>query len=313
MFTVVLMSFLLGPMARARAEAPPVGILYGPQASFQETVAAVQARLEKAGYRCLSVALPRPDEPESADNAVERLARGKPRLIVSVGMPATTLALKGIPDVPVVFGMIPNARDLPLLAENHADHKRLAGVTTDAAPEEQVRWILKLMPQIKNVGVLYSAHTRATLEALKSAAQKRNLAVIAIEAEKDSFTDAIKELHARQCEGVIMLPDATVYNSVNVRALLLWGIRQKKPVWTFSDNIVKAGAFFGWNAEPAGVGKTAGELAVKILKGTKPPAVGLQYVRPSSTAINERTADLIGITVDEEILKTITRRYGKDQ
>jgi putative ABC transport system substrate-binding protein len=124
---------------------------------------------------------------------------------------------------------------------------------------------------------------------------------------------SLNELGDQGGEGVLMLPDASVYDSTNVRALLVWAIRQKKPVFTFSDNLVKAGAFAGQYTQPEELGRQTGELIRQILQGKKFENISLQYPNAVLVAVNERTAELIGIPLDDETMKGVTKRYGKDE
>lgn len=297
----------------AQEDGIPVGVLSGPHTSYREAVSGLTPVLQAAGCRCLLTELPKSARSDAGTEVLADLARTQPRLIVAVGVPATLLALKAIPNVPVIFCMVPNALDQPFLTDNHSDRTRLAGVTTDASPQDQVNWILALAPAVQKIGVLYSPRTQQTLAAIKAAAHRRGVTIVAIETTRDSFTEGINALNANACGGVLMLPDAGVYDSINVRALLLWGIHQKKPVWTFSENIVRAGAFFGLYTEPARIGRIAGELAVQVLQGAKPAALDLRYVDPAPSAVNENTAELIGVGLEEDLLKKMTKRYGKDQ
>ena len=90
--------------------------------------------------------------------------------------------------------------------------------------------------------MLYSPRSRRTAEALKSKAQTAGIEAVLIKADRKNFRRPCTNLNQQDCEGELMLPDFSVYNSINVRELLLWGIRQKRPVWAFSENIVKAGS-----------------------------------------------------------------------
>ena len=124
---------------------------------------------------------------------------------------------------------------------------------------------------------------------------------------------AVEELNARECNSVLMIPDAGVYNVPNVQRLLLWGIRQKKPVWAFSASIVKAGALGGQYADAETVGQQAAELVKKVRSSTNPTQIGFQYPRRVGRAVNERTAKLIGLRLSESLLNADIVRYGEEE
>jgi ABC-type uncharacterized transport system substrate-binding protein len=289
-----------------------IGIVFGHQASYSKVVSVLKPALETAGFRCILAELPKPETKTPSDNVLQSLLDAKPRLIVAVGIQATCLALEKGGAIPVVFCMVPNALDTPFMAKSFKDQKRLAGLTTDVSPRDQMAWILKLHPGCKTLGVLHSSRSRCTAQAIKQAGEAVRVKVVMIETDKEKFPEAIKSLTQQDCDGVLMLPDALVYNPINVRELLLWGLRQKKPVWGFSANIVKAGAFSGQFFNPEAVGTRMAEVVQKAVKDSQVSKIGLQYAAPVQTAINLRTMEMIGLSIDERIRKTINLTYGKE-
>ncbi len=108
-----------------------------------------------------------------------------------------------------------------------------------------------------------------------------------------------------------MIPDARVYNSTTIQRLLLWGLRQKKPVWTFSANIVKAGALAGMFSDAGKTARQTAELAGGILGGVAPGKIGLRYARDVGTAVNVRTAKMIEVKLDKVVFPD-TIKFGEE-
>jgi ABC-type uncharacterized transport system substrate-binding protein len=293
-------------------ETGTIGIVFGAQVSYSKAVSVLKPVLEKAGFQCVLVELPKSEKKIPSEEVFQPLLNARPILVVALGAQAVSLTLARIPTVPVVYGMVPNALDTPFMAANFKDRKRLTGLTTDISPREQIEWIRKLTPECTTLGILYSSRTRNTAQSIKLAGEAARIKVVLIETDKDKISEGIKALTQQECGGVLMLPDASVYNSVNVRELLLWGIRQKKPVWAFSANIVKAGALGGQYFDPDSVGGRTAQLVRQILKNPGKGGLGLLYTEPVLTAVNLRTADMLGISFDEKILKTINMTCGKE-
>ena len=140
------------------------------------------------------------------------------------------------------------------------------------------------------------------------------MSVTTIPAARDEFPAAIEALNNSQYNGVLMIPDAQVYNSPNVERLLLWGVRNKKAVWTFSENVVAAGALAGLYCDPAKVGVQAAELIRNIVRHDEIAASGLHYPHSLGEAIrgavNVHTAEMIGAPLDERIVADGVTRVG---
>jgi len=110
-----------------------------------------------------------------------------------------------------------------------------------------------------------------------------------------------------------MIPDAAIYNSASVQRLLLWGARQKKPVWSFSQSIVKAGALGGQYANDEALGRQTADLVQRILDGTPPSKLGLQFPDQIESAVNTHTSDVIELELKDSILRSNVVRFGDQQ
>ncbi len=290
------------------AEPRRVTLVTTPHPTYLSAAKVIEESLAKSG-----VHLSRLELKEKTPQFARELRKTNPDLIITVGSIATETVLTDGPNVPVVHSMVPNAADLVLPNENDQATKRTTGVTTDVSPTDQLAWIAMLAPEVRTIGLPYSDNTAQTMRALQAEAKVKNLVVVPIPSQKDEFSKTLKTLSEKNCEAVLMLPDAGVYNSPNVQALLLWGLRQKQPVWSFSPNIVKAGAFGAQYSDTDEVARQTAELVMHILAGHDLAKLNLQYANSIHTAINIRTAAMIGLPVGEETLEKVDERFGDKQ
>ncbi|MBN1491217.1 MAG: hypothetical protein JXA69_14995 [Phycisphaerae bacterium] len=310
----------------AADDAKTVVVLVTPHRVYREVASSIETAIGAKGHRCVLVVLPRSsgasDDADAEDTsttdasvteALKPVVEAKPALLVTVGTPATSIAQTHFKTTPTVFCLVPNALDALNADDGQSTRRALTGVTTDVAPIEQIDWLLKVDPRCKVLGVLHSPSSKRTAEAVQKAATDRPIKVVLIEAQRDEFPKAIDALNDKQCDGALMLADAKVYNSANVQRLLLWGVRQKKAVFAFSANIVKAGALAGQSSENAALVRQTAELASKVLGGADAGKLGLQYPAVVETAINERTAEMIGCSIDDRVLRAATVRFGAEK
>jgi len=108
-----------------------------------------------------------------------------------------------------------------------------------------------------------------------------------------------------------MIPDSDVYNPATAQRLLIWGIRCHKPVWTFSAEVVKAGAFAGQFSEIPSAARQTAQLAQKILAGADISKIDLLYPKTIKQAVNLRTADIVGINLNKQLLDSGTLYFEK--
>lgn len=302
-FTVIVPS--LAQSNRAR-----VAVIFGTKGPYRTSANALAAELKAAGHDCTLIEL-REGDPAARQQALKQAADLEPAVVAAAGPTATTLALKGIPKAPIVSFMVPNALDMSFLADNYPSRERIACLASDIDPAEQVAWILRTYSRSKRIAVLCSPHSRRTAAALEKAGRKRGIVLKAVQADRNEFPKAIETLNKDKYDGVLMIPDARVYNSPNVQRLLLWGVRQKKPVWTFSPNVVKAGAFSGLYCDSAAVGKQAAQIVEEVIRGKAPARIGLHYPRSVGRAVNIHTAETIDVSVDGRVFNSHVVRMGK--
>lgn len=331
-------------LAGERVQPKSIVILSTPHPTYQEAAAAAETALAASGYKVTRIWLPkgahawrhdRPAEtgagspphpqtvpsppglppgeqnqpPPELQEPLRQIDAAAPSVILSVGEDATETALEARPGTPVVFCMIPNALDMPFLQPGYPGHDRVAGVAADIDPVKQMDWILAICPKTRRLCVPGSPRSVRTTGAIEAAGNARGVEVRALDVRREQFGSALKYFDDNNCEGVIMVPNADVYSAATVKELLLWGLRNRKAVWTFAPTIVEAGALGGQYIEASTAGRQAADIARRIAAGTRPSDIGLQYPDVVRTAVNKRTAEMLGISLGQNILDNVTVRY----
>ncbi len=81
-------------------------------------------------------------------------------------------------------------------------------------------------------------------------------------------------------------PDLTVTNRKTVKSYVLFSVKNKVPILTFSEKLLKGGATLAVTFDLDGMAEQAAELAVEMLSDGEEPAVSVAP-RPK-TIINQR-------------------------
>jgi ABC-type uncharacterized transport system substrate-binding protein len=252
-----------------------------------------------------------PDDGQDRQETFEGLRTSSPAVILTGGVAITTETLEAVPKIPIVFFMVPNALDASFLDSNSPHRRRVAGVPMDVAPDDQVQWIRRTAPECRRLAVLCTEHSERTAVALQAAGRRCGVEIAPVHASSEQFPAAVEALEAARFEGVVMILDSQVYNSATVQHLLLWGLRQKRPLWAFSEKVVKAGALAGVYCNTTQIGTQASEIAHQILRGKSPQAIGMQYSRQPDYAVNVRVAEMIGVRFKNELLLPTVVKFGE--
>lgn len=289
-----------------------VAVVYTSKRSYRLAAQSVAKSILASGHSVSLIELPGSYDAPEWDAALRKLEKLEPAVVVTGGRVATEWALHSLPDALVVYFMVPNIRDALFLKKAARQGRFITGVSVDVSPKSQVAWVSRVAPSARKIAILHSARTRRTAEALEAAATARGLRFETITAHRSSFPDAIRLLNAGRVDGVVMIPDAQVYNSATVQRLLIWGVRHRKTIWAFSSNVVRAGAAAGQYVDPRAVGRQASQLVLEMLATGRASEATWHYAANVKHAVNTRTIALIGLDLDVDRLGAV-QKFGEEK
>ena len=177
--------------------------------------------------------------------------------------------------------------------------RRLSAVFIDQPPARSLALIERLLPQVKQVAVLYTQRTRAEINALQKGADHRRVALRAHEiGHAGEVASGLRQVLPGS-DVLLLLPDAQVVNANNVQYLLLTAYRYRVPVVGFSQGLIKAGAIAAVYSTPAQIGAQGGDIARqwRLGEGDLPAPT---YCNEFSLAFNTHVARSLGITLPDE-------------
>lgn len=226
-------------------------------------------------------------------------AKPKPHWVIAVG----TAAQRGMQELFASEGAPPPllAILVPRLAfERIADPARLRGgslsaVFLDQPPARQLELIRLALPAARNIGILFSAESKAHGASLEKAAKERGMRLATSQVGPDGLFPALQAL-LDEVEVLLALPDPTVFNSQTAANILTAAYRRQIPLIGFSPAYVKAGALLALYSTPVQVGTRGGEVLRQAFadKLLPPPQWSREYV----VAVNYDVARSLGVAPD---------------
>jgi len=183
----------------------------------------------------------------------------RPRLVVAVGDKALAAA-KAVREVPVLAVL---TRSLNIERKPAAN---VGGIVAVAAPEQFLKVFNSM--GIKRIGIVYDRSK--TGQYVARAAREARLFGVTLVTEAISSPRELQNSMERmrdRVDAVWTVPDSTVGIGVNLEALMLFCMENALPVVSFSREHLKYGAAAALEADLAGVGRQAGEMACGVLSG----------------------------------------------
>jgi len=234
----------------------------------------------------------------------DQLATGGNNLLLGVATPAVQALAAKTDEIPILGVAVTDYVGAGLIVSNEAPGINISG-TTDMNPiDRQIDLLLQLVPDAKTVGICYASNevnSQIQADIAKAELEKRGVAV------EIKMASAIGDVQ-QTIESLMGKVDAMYIPTDNLMAsaaavLTDITVANKVPVIVGEGNQVQGGglATVGLNYEK--MGYQTGMMALRILKdGANPAEMPIEASAEVDFYVNTTTAELLGITIPQEIL-----------
>lgn len=240
----------------------------------------------------------------TAAQIAKQLAASKPSVVVPITTPTAQAIAAATKTVPIVFVGITDPIAAKLIKNWQPSHTNITGISDALAIEPQVDFMLKIRPQLKTVGYIYSPgeiNSIAVLKKLTNSLAKRQIKVLAVPAQKtpDVMTAA------RNLSGRVDMIYTTTDNSVvsAYEALVKIAMENKIPLIASDPDSVKRGAAAAMAVGYYQFGVEAGKLIARILHGEKPGDIAPTLNNKTTLFVNTEAAKKQGLVIDKTRLQ----------
>jgi len=174
--------------------------------------------------------------------------------------------------------------------------------TSDLAPlDKQADMILEWFPDAKNIGLVYcaaEANSKYQVDEVQKYLEAKNLNVTQYAFSSSSDMAAVVQKAADESDVIYVPTDNTLANNAGVVNTICSAA--KVPVIAGEENICAACGVATLSISYEELGKTTGEMAVKILKGeAKISEMPIQYASAPVAKYNKEICDELGLTPPE--------------
>lgn len=232
-----------------------------------------------------------------------KIAKEKPDIVVTLGSHASKLAKERIKEIPVVFCMVFNPKQM--IGSN------ITGVSMEIPAEIQIKGIKEILPDAKNMGLIYSPGSKADYEAISWVYGQNGFKLITRKVDlEEELSGALKDISS-QIDCFLMIPDSKIYSPISVKHLLIQSLREGFPVIGLSSLYTKAGALFSFDCDYEDLGRQAGGITLRILNGEKPGDIAPSIPKKTKLSLNLATAERLGIKIPSQIIKESSEVFGE--
>jgi putative ABC transport system substrate-binding protein len=205
-------------------------------------------------------------------------------------------------NIPVIFNAVSDPVAAKLAVSETEAMKGVSGISDRLPVDAQLKLIRDMLPEAKKIGILYTtseANSISTLETYKSLASQYGFEIvekgITKQAEMPQAVDSL--LNGVDC--VSNMTDNTVVAALSV--LLEKADAKKIPVFGSEEEQVKNGCVASAGLDYIALGKQAGIMAAKVLKGQDVSTLPYETIKESKITLNTAKAAALGITVPDSV------------
>jgi putative ABC transport system substrate-binding protein len=239
--------------------------------------------------------------------AKELVALG-PDVIVTSNDFGNLAARQATTTIPIVGALVADPVNSGLAESYNRPGFNVTGILSvvDTLPGKRLDLLLELLPRAAKIGVLVNPASANHPEWLRStavAARERSVAIVRVDSRTPSDFDVafamLKEQHA---DGLVVLGDAMFFAEIG-RILALTNMARLPAIHSFRQH-VEQGGLMSYGVDVPQNFKRAAYFVDRILKGSRPADLPIEFPVRLQLVINHKAAKALGIEVPPKLLFT---------
>lgn len=236
----------------------------------------------------------------------QRFVNNKVDLICAISTPAAQTMASATKTIPIVGNAITSYETAKLVKSDKKPDTNVTGANDMAPVAAQIDLALKLKPQTKKAGLMFTSsevNSQIQINMAKDQLKKKGIAFE--EGSVNSVNDIQEVARSLISKGVefIYVPTDNIIASATP-ALVAIANEAKVPVIAADGILLKMGATASVNIEFYKLGVVSGEMAGDILLGkSKPQDMPIASQKEFNPVINKAQAEKLGIKIPEDLVK----------
>lgn len=312
--TVLVGSFIfeknkMAEKAEGQAKIMTVGVLqFVSHPALDEIYRGIQAGLAEEGYTDqdnLNIEFQNGQADQSKLNTMsQQLIDKKADVLVGIATPAAQALANNTKDIPIVLGAITDPKSANLVADNQRPGGNITGVSDQSPVDAQLALAVKLLPDLKTIGVLYSSaedNSAFQAEKLVSEAEKLGVTVKKYPVPSSNEISQMVQVMSSEVDAIYLPTDNVIANAMQIVVDI--ANKNDVPIIPSVDTMVEQGGLATVGINQYELGLQTGRMVADILSGKSVPATTPIYTfTTGDIIINQKQADKLGIKIPADIL-----------
>ena len=240
----------------------------------------------------------------------QKFAGDNLNLAIGVATPTAQALAKAVTTSPVLFTAVTDPVGAGLVTDTNAPGGNITGVS-DMQPVKPILDLVKTFrPDAKNVGMVYNAGESNSVflvtQAEKEAAAM-GLTIVKAPASTSAEVQAAAQSLVGRADAIMVIGDNTAVSALE--SIIKVAEQNKMPLVAGDPDSVKRGAVAAYGFDYYDLGKQTGAMAAKILSGTAPGQIPVEFAKNLQLSINEKAAAAQGVTIPQTLIDQAVNKY----
>jgi putative ABC transport system substrate-binding protein len=241
--------------------------------------------------------------PAIASQIARRYAGQDHDVIVAISTPSAQAVVAATSRVPVVFSAVTDPKAARLVDDLDNPTGRVTGVSDLSPVKQQLKLIRQAMPEARTVGVIYNpgeANSVKIVELLHEHAPTFDFEIVESVAPKSSAVLSAARNLVGKADAIYVPTDNTIVSAIE--SAIKVGMDNDLPVFAADTASVPRGAVAALGFDYYDLGRQTGRMVVRVLQGTAPSDMPVEYVDTTRLSVNPASAERMGLSFPQSVL-----------
>lgn len=238
-----------------------------------------------------------------AAQIARKFAGDKPDAIVTISTPSSQTMMAATNTIPLIFTAVTDPVAAKLTPSWEASHTNVTGVSDMLEVKPQIELILRAMPHVKRIGMVYNpaeANSVAVIKTLEELLPQYGLTLATAAAPRTVDVGSAGRSLIGKIDVFFVNTDNNVVSAVE--SLVKVGQDAQIPVFAADGQVVTRGAVAAVGIDYTDIGRQAGRIILRIFDGEKPGDIAPQVMENPLLYLNPAAAKLQGLTFSDDLI-----------
>lgn len=247
-----------------------------------------------------------------AQSIAKKFVNEKVDMIFAITTPTAQVCaneIKGT-NIPMVFGAVTDPVGAGLVKSLEKPGGNITGTSDKWPVAAQFDLLLKLVPTVKTIGVVYNpgeSNSEDNMKVVKKVCKEKNLKLITVPVSNTSEVYAAAQSLVGKIDAFYVSADNTVITAMD--AVIKVSEKNKIPLLPGVSSNVEQGGFGTLGPNYFDVGVESAKIADRIIKGEKPGDIPVSTAKKFDYFFNLKSAKATNVVIPDSLLKKAAKVY----